>query len=57
MLYAKLDRKAAWKASQNGLSHLHERLRLANGGDIASFSIADLLQQERQQRDQETLGF
>ena len=57
LLYAKLDRKAAWKASQNRLRYLHERLRQAQACNIAGFSIADLLQQKRQQRDQDTLSF
>lgn len=51
LLYAKLDRKAVWKVSQNRLRQLHQRLRQDNGGDIAHFPIADLLDQERKQRD------
>jgi hypothetical protein len=31
LLYTKLDRKAVWKATQNRLRHLHQRLRQANG--------------------------
>ncbi|MBE9155942.1 hypothetical protein IQ265_03715 [Nodosilinea sp. LEGE 06152] len=51
LLYTKLDRKAAWKVSQNRLRHLHQRLRQTNGGDMADLPIADLLHQERQQRE------
>ncbi len=56
LLYTKLDRKAAWKASQSRLSYLHERLRQAQAGDIADLPVADLLHQERQQRDQVLLS-
>jgi hypothetical protein len=56
LLYIKLDRKAAWKASQNRLRHLHQRLRQTNGTDIAHFSITDLLDQEREQRNQVLLS-
>ncbi|WP_017298186.1 hypothetical protein [Nodosilinea nodulosa] len=56
LLYNKLDRKAAWKASQNRLRHLHQRLQQGDDGSMANLPIADLINQERQQRDQVLLS-
>lgn len=56
LLYTKLDRKAAWKASQNRLRSSHLRLRQSNETAMANLPVAELLHQEREQRDQNVLS-
>ena len=51
LLYTQMDRKLAWKVSQNRLRHLHHRLRQTQGGEMPQVFVADLLEQEREQRD------
>ena len=55
LLREKLSRKQLWKENKQRLYEIHQCIRRRNGGSPLEVSAEAMIEQERQQRDQQLL--